>query len=300
MKKIKFICEFGFSLFVVKIFLKIFFNNEKISKKLINKKNDLILKKLYKENSNIIKKYGKNKKNIKNGKNVWILWWQGEENAPNLVRNCIYSIKKYNNNVNVVTNKNYNQYIKIEDLILKKFENNVITIQNFSDIIRMKLLSKYGGFWIDATIFLSDNIFDEIKKKSFFTPKPGYSKSMNVSDGKWCGFFIGGYDVNLYSFVSECFSNYWKIHNIIIDYFLIDYFIALAYSYIPSVKINVDSNDFNNGYIYKLNEIKNEKYNTNRINELLKVNKIHKMSYKDYLNKDDKNSVYNKLINLKK
>lgn len=296
---VTYIREFGIKLFFIKVLIKIFKNNCKIKDRLINQKDTIILKKLYKENSNYIKKYDKlNKLNIY-GKNVWILWWQGEENAPIIVKNCIQSVRKYTNNLIVITKDNYNSYVNIDNNIISKFKKGIITIQNLSDIIRMNLLSNYGGYWVDATIYLTDNVFDSIMDWSFFSPKSNHSLCKNISNGKWCGFFIGGYDVILYRFMRDCFNNYWKKHNIIIDYFLIDYLIELAYRNINSIRNNINLNQINNQEIYSLNSIKNEKYNYNIIKKITSINKIHKLTYKDNLNVDDKNNNYNKYIKIK-
>ena len=38
---------------------------------------------------------------------------------------------------------------------MDKFTNNIFSITHFSDIIRMALLSKYGGYWIDSTYLVT-------------------------------------------------------------------------------------------------------------------------------------------------
>ena len=50
-------------------------------------------------------------------KNIWICWWQGEEQAPELVKKCIQSIRKnaYHYNVVIITEENYRNYVSFPE-----------------------------------------------------------------------------------------------------------------------------------------------------------------------------------------
>ena len=94
---------------------------------------------------------------------IWILWWQGLENAPEIVKACYFSIKHYlgkEYNIVLLTKDNYTQYIQLpkdvtDKIMSAKFslEKGKIPLQFFSDLIRLELLNKYGGIWLDATVF---------------------------------------------------------------------------------------------------------------------------------------------------
>jgi len=81
---------------------------------------------------------------------IWMYWNDGLENAPKSVQLCINSWK--------VQNKNY-EVVVLEDntisewIDIPKFQDTVMTIQAFSNILRIFLLSKYGGIWADATLW---------------------------------------------------------------------------------------------------------------------------------------------------
>ena len=50
---------------------------------------------------------------------------------------------------------------------MKKYQDGIIGMAHFSDIIRLGLLVKYGGFWIDSTVYCSNNkIFCMIEKNN--------------------------------------------------------------------------------------------------------------------------------------
>ena len=78
---------------------------------------------------------------------IWILWFQGFNNMDYVVKNVIQSWKKYNPDWEIVilTKENLSDYIFVK---LKSTQ----TFAAQSDIIRLKLLSTYGGVWADATL----------------------------------------------------------------------------------------------------------------------------------------------------
>lgn len=52
------------------------------------------------------------------------MWWQGYNNAPNLVKACINSVKinNKNHNVIIITQENFKDYVMLPNFILKKLK----------------------------------------------------------------------------------------------------------------------------------------------------------------------------------
>lgn len=290
---------------ISKIFIKIFdilfrffkyIKFYKIADIFVHIKDKIILNELKKIGKDIIVDY-KDKNINKRNDCVWILWYQGEKNAPNIVKKCINSVKKYYNNVIVLDEKNLSNYIKIDDNILKKFNDGSITKTHFSDIVRMKVLAELGGCWFDATVFLTDYVKEV--NSTFFTPKlnpKDILNRFNVSKGKWCGFCIGGYNITLFSFCYDFFVKYWKTNDSLLDYYLIDYVIKIAYDNIEVVHNLIENNNFNNMNIFELESIINDEYNEEKIIELKQKNRIHKLSYKIKIDENNNNNNYYKVI----
>ena len=159
----------------------------------------------------------------------------------------------------------------------------------------MNLLSKYGGHWMDATIYLTGNPF---KNNDFYTIKYHCNDNTNLSSGRWCGFFIGGNNPILYNFMSNFFNEYWKKEKVIIDYFLIDYAINMAYENINEINKIINQVPYNNENILKLQTILNEQYNQKEYEKLIKNNVVHKLSFKINFDKN-KDTFYNRLISIK-
>lgn len=128
----------------------------------------------YLDNKNI------NYKNIWEGfndyklpKKIWTYW-----NDVNIPEN-ISKILNYNKNklepeweINLLNDNNLNQYIDINKFP-EKYNN--LGVQHKADLIRLMLLEKYGGVWMDATVVINskdefNKLYDNtVAKKSEFT-----------------------------------------------------------------------------------------------------------------------------------
>lgn len=89
---------------------------------------------------------------------IWICWFQGLENAPELVKKCYYSMvdNLFNHKVILITSENMNNYVQFPDYIVSKWNEGKITHTHMTDLLRLELLIKYGGVWVDATVFCSE------------------------------------------------------------------------------------------------------------------------------------------------
>ena len=113
-----------------------------------------------KEFLNLARKYQyliKNEKNIPDDSPIWIMWFQGINNAPHIIKACIQSIliNRAKHPVIFLDKSNIKKYLELPEYILSKFEDRLFTITHFSDIVRMALLSKFGGYWIDSTYLIT-------------------------------------------------------------------------------------------------------------------------------------------------
>ena len=98
----------------------------------------------------------KKEKNIPEDSPIWVMWYQGIDNAPPIVKSCIQSIieNRAEHTVHIISKYNLNKYIKLPSYLKQKFNKRKFGITHFSDIIRFALLSKYGGYWLDSTYFI--------------------------------------------------------------------------------------------------------------------------------------------------
>jgi hypothetical protein len=167
---------------------------------------------------------------------IWICWWQGMEQMPDVVRACYNSIIKHaqGHPIRIITKDNFREFVSIPAHIMEKFNSGIISITHLSDILRFSLLYEHGGIWLDATMFAMRDF--TVAGKPFFTLRGSY-KTDTPSKARWTGFCIGGVKHNMFFlYMKEIFNLYWKTHDEMIDYLLIDYIIAMAYDSIPQIK----------------------------------------------------------------
>lgn len=187
-----------------------------------------IYKKLEKRYGYLIDKC-KVKEKGKVNRTVWISWLQGIENAPDLVKKCYDSVVKNFEgwNIVVVTLENLDQYTDFPKYILDKFNSGVITKTHFSDLLRIELLTRHGGLWLDATVFCTGTLPEYIEKTDLFfyqVLKPGYTGHINRVSS-WVIWSLSGNGVLCET--KKLLWTYWEKENRLYDYFLLHYFMTM-------------------------------------------------------------------------
>lgn len=158
---------------------------------------------------------------------IWVCWLQGMENAPEIVKQCVASVKRYmpNYEVRVLTADNIFDYVTLPEYIVRKYKNGTITFTHFSDILRTALLVQHGGIWLDATVLLTDSIPAEMTDASLFFLQKSVLSSTPHAGSSW---FIAAHKGNaVLQRVLDVLCVYWKHENILRDYYLFHLFIYL-------------------------------------------------------------------------
>lgn len=237
---------------------------------------------------------------------VWVCWWQGEESMPELVKMCFQRLKqtlpKDTTQLNLITFDNYKEYVMFPDHIEQKLKEKKITMTTLSDILRFCLLSEYGGFWMDATVFFTGDFPREFLEKPFYSQKM-YGLEIcrrEACKGRWCGFFMAGYAHNpIFEFGRDAFFEWWKKFDDIVDYVLIDYFILLGYKNFQQIRNLIDDVPNNNLDIFEMYQVLDAPYSKALYDDLTKQNIIHKLTYKIDLKKgtaDGQETLYAHLL----
>ena len=169
---------------------------------------------------------------IEKSDKIWICWFQGIENAPELVKACYNSVlKNYKDKeIIVLTEENYEQYVDIPEYILKKWKKGYISFAHFSDILRIELLSKYGGLWLDSTIFTtkrSELVFNENIELFVYKQVDLDRKNLlSIVASSWL--MYSNKNNNIINLTKKLLHEYWKNYNHIINYNLIHLFFTLS------------------------------------------------------------------------
>ena len=85
---------------------------------------------------------------------VWFCWLQGIEQAPPIVRACLASLKQNlkDREIIIVTENNWREYVELPEHIVRRWEKRQMPPALFTDLLRLQLLIRHGGTWIDSTV----------------------------------------------------------------------------------------------------------------------------------------------------
>ncbi len=227
---------------------------------------------------------------------IWVCWWQGENQMPELVQVCYKSLHDMMPNIcdiTLITEKNIDQYIEIPPRIMKLFNEGKITLTHLSDAIRVLLINKYGGFWVDATYYFARPLQKNEVDMPFFTRRRNSILTKgSVSSGRWSYNYIKGSEDDIFfHFLWDALEFYWNKHELLIDPLIMDYEVWLAYDCIPGVKERILKLPYTDSETTALNGMINDAFNEHDWNELLHNNKVFKLTYKKELLKKNKDGL---------
>lgn len=150
---------------------------------------------------------------------AFTIWLQGEESAPELVKACFRSMRKFLNVELVILDENtISDWITLPPYIIKKWKAGKIRLAHFTDICRVELLYQHGGIWLDSTDFMTAPVPEQIMNADFFVYLAGRHY------GGWYAFmqncFIRARKHNpLLGVWREVIFKYWEKENNIICYY---------------------------------------------------------------------------------
>lgn len=164
---------------------------------------------------------------------VWVCWFQGLDNAPDLVKRCYKSLKDNltDRDIVLITSENMCDYVDFPDYILEKWKAGQITHTHMTDLLRLELLIKYGGMWTDATVLCTsrrEDIPDYFFNSDLFLYqilKPGRDgQAQPISS--W---LISAKTNNKILMMARylCYE-YWKKNSKMADYFLFHDFVVIS------------------------------------------------------------------------
>ncbi|MER9581311.1 capsular polysaccharide synthesis protein [Mesorhizobium sp. M0276] len=86
-------------------------------------------------------------------KTIWTCWFQGRDQAPEVVRKCIASWETKNPqwDFRCLDAGSIERYVNLGKHV--DLSSQTITAASLSDILRLLLLHEYGGVWVDATTY---------------------------------------------------------------------------------------------------------------------------------------------------
>ena len=225
---------------------------------------------------------------------IWWCWLQGEEKAPELCKACLVSLKREmpDREIKVITSENMYDYVDFPDFIKEKYRRGIITHTHFSDILRLELLIKYGGTWIDATVFCTARP-EYALNTPLFMFKTDERNDPGIAAQSW--FISAEKNERILTMTRDLLYEYWKKNNSMIHYFLIYFFLKIAsekYSeewtaipWFPDLPPHIMQRELN------------KPFSETRWKQLCRMSDIHKLSYKIDVDKS-KDTLYRHLLSI--
>ena len=211
---------------------------------------------------------------------VWFFWMQGLEEAPDVVKACLESLKKNlaDREIRVLNRSNICDYVSLPDYIITKHDKKIISHAKFSDLLRLELLIKYGGTWIDSTVYCSDAhcprelldsdlfVFQQIRKGT-------------MAFGGLSNWFISSCTNNVILLIlRDMLYEYWKRYDCDVNYFIFHLFFCMIAEYHQEEIANMPKQS--NRYPLALGSRLAERYDAAWYEKLCSYTSFHKLTYK--------------------
>lgn len=210
---------------------------------------------------------------------VWICWFQGEKDAPELIQTCIQSMKNQlqGREVIVLTEENISDYTEIPDYIIDKYKKGWISRAHYSDILRVELLCRHGGLWVDATVLNTGGDFTNLELPLFVYKSLDLSRkdSQAVVASSWLISSFSNHPILLYT--RKLLWEYWKRNNSLCNYFLFHIFFTIATEHYPAEWIAVPT--FNNHSPHTLHFELNNQFSEKRWEQIKNISVFHKLNH---------------------
>ncbi|MCR4798305.1 MAG: capsular polysaccharide synthesis protein [Lachnospiraceae bacterium] len=237
---------------------------------------------------------------------VWICWWQGFEQAPELVRMCRKNAYTQFNErdfrIIEITFDNLREYMDFPSWIWDKYNAGIITKTQLSDLLRCGLLYYHGGLWMDATYFLTKSFpVENLKDRPLHTLHLAGFEGIHISQGRWTMNFLYTTKGHLFPrFVLNAFYYYYAAYDELFDYFMVDYFARMIYNYSDEVQKVIDELPPEQPAAFLLQSVLNEVYPSEEFERAKETTSIFKLNYYEKELKkqteDGRSTVYGHLV----
>lgn len=235
---------------------------------------------------------------VENSRIIWIMWMQGIENAPEIIKKCYDSIlknKPENYNVILLSDENVRDYVNLPDYIWDKYDKKIISETHLSDIIRLELLAAYGGCWIDATVFCNSAIPEYMLSDMFLFKLSSVLSKPVIQMSSW--WLAADKKNRIIHAARHILHEYWKNEMFLRDYYLLHIIMSKIIDEDSSCRsIFQDIPFFNSANAQTLVNKLGQPYSEKQWNILKDISLVQKLTYKKRYIKGDVYNYYMALL----
>lgn len=155
---------------------------------------------------------------------IFCYWGQGLDAAPAVARGCITRLRRLNEGVHFLTDADLQAWV---DLPARPAAATAGHRAAYSDILRLELLRRYGGIWVDATCYLGTQeplreVVRPLVKDGFFAFNRGKPQMSN-----W--FLAAKPDSLLLNYTAEALIMWWERNDHLAGYYLFHHLFEMLY-----------------------------------------------------------------------
>lgn len=208
---------------------------------------------------------------------IWWCWLQGLENAPDIVKACYQSLDKLDRKVVVLDEKNIPAYVELPAYVTEKYQKGIIGKAHYADLVRLELLTRRGGTWIDATTWISgaDRIVLLLEEEDLFFFRAGNVSEYIIFDN-W--FMHARKPSRILEATKRMLYSYWAEENEAKHYFIFHLMMTLACQYCQEEYVRIPV--FSNAPCHVLQYELQYPYTARRWRQIMEMSDVHKLTYK--------------------
>ena len=208
---------------------------------------------------------------------LFVYWGQGMAGAPPVVERCHREMLRHHDAAEVVVldDRLIPFYADVPEHVLAKTAGNRT---KFSDVLRLALLSRHGGVWLDATCFPRTRLFDVVPpllERDFF--------AFRYPEGVWPSswFLAARPDSYVLAMWREAQYRYWERFDKPIDYFFFHHLFGALYHLDDDFRASLDATPrLSARPPHRLQHAMHEPFEPAEAQRLLNGSFVHKLTYK--------------------
>lgn len=226
---------------------------------------------------------------------IWIYWKQGFENAPDIVKACVQSVKENTGNEMVlITEQNIADYVLFPAYILEKLSSGNMSAAAFSDLLRFTLLEHFGGTWIDATVYLTGALPEYITDSEFFAYQDVFGLITNPALLSTWLLHCERNNIVMKEARNMAFA-YWEKESYVIEYLLPYILLTISLESHPEIEKKMPY--ANSDYCHLMLNHLAKKYDYAKGKHIETLTSVHKLTYKLHAYVfSDKENFYHKIV----
>lgn len=227
---------------------------------------------------------------------IWVCWFQGLENAPEIIRICHISLQRYlkDREIIVLTDENISQYVSFPEHIRVKYEKGKIPMAHYADLLRLEILTQYGGTWIDATVLCTGEAACGLPLTAYLDADLFLFQSFLEGDARIRGisnwFITASSNQKILLILKEMLYQYHKDYNCTMAYFIFHIFFMMIARKSPEEIQNMPR--VSNSFCFELENHLGDYYNEMWMKNLTDRCSFHKLNGRLWKEAEGKEKTY--------